>query len=56
MMLDNDNNTNGLSVMAIMASPRKAGYTAKLLGSLLREFPKGTNIEIINLYDLNPVA
>lgn len=50
-----ENNGNGLSVMAIMASPRKSGYTAKLLGSLLREFPKGTNIEIINLYDLNPV-
>ena len=50
-----ENNSNGLSVMAIMASPRKAGYTAKLLGSLLREFPKGTNIEIINLFDLNPV-
>ena len=44
-----ENNGNGLSVMAIMASPRKSGYTAKLLGSLLREFPKGTDIEIINI-------
>ena len=50
-----ENNANGLSVLAVMASPRKSGYTAKLLGSLLREFPKGTNIEIVNLYDLNPV-
>ncbi len=57
MILGHDNNenySNGLSVMAIMASPRKTGYTAKLLGSLLREFPKGTNIEIVNLYELNP--
>lgn len=57
MILGHDNNTNysnGLSVMAIMASPRKTGYTAKLLGSLLREFPKGTNFEIVNLYELNP--
>ena len=50
-----ENNANSTSVLAIMASPRKSGYTAKLLGSLLREFPKGTNIEIISLYDLNPV-
>ena len=50
-----ENYSNGLSVMAIMASPRKTGYTAKLLGSLLREFPKGTNIEIVNLYELAPV-
>ena len=50
-----ENNANGLSVLAIMASPRKSGFTAKLLGSLLREFPKGTDIEIVNLYDLNPV-
>lgn len=57
MILGHDNNanySNGLSVLAIMASPRKTGYTAKLLGSLLREFPKGTNIEIVNLYELNP--
>ncbi len=57
MILGHDNTenySNGLSVMAIMASPRKTGYTAKLLGSLLREFPKGTNIEIVNLYELNP--
>ncbi len=53
---NNENYSNGLSVMAIMASPRKTGYTAKLLGSLLREFPKGTNIEIVNLYELNPTA
>lgn len=53
---DNVENTNsGLTVMAIMASPRKNGYTAKLLGSLLREFPKGTNFDIVNLYELNPV-
>ena len=53
---DNAENTNnGLTVMAIMASPRKNGYTAKLLGSLLREFPKGTNFDIVNLYELNPV-
>ena len=50
-----ENYANGLSVMAIMASPRKTGYTAKLLGSLLREFPKGTDIEIVNLYELAPV-
>ncbi len=50
----NENYSNGLSVMAIMASPRKTGYTAKLLGSLLREFPKGTNIDIVNLFELNP--
>lgn len=50
-----ENNANGTYVLAIMASPRKSGYTAKLLGSLLREFPKGTNIEIVNLYDINPV-
>ncbi len=58
MILGQDNKekySNGLSVMAIMASPRKTGYTAKLLGSLLREFPKGTNIDIVNLYELNPV-
>lgn len=58
MILGHDNSenySNGLSVMAIMASPRKTGYTAKLLGSLLREFPKGTNIEIVNLYELNPI-
>lgn len=58
MILGQDNNenyTNGLTVMAIMASPRKTGYTAKLLGSMLREFPKGTNIDIVNLYELNPV-
>lgn len=57
MILGHDNTgnySNGLSVMAIMASPRKTGYTAKLLGSLLREFPKGTNFEIVNLYELNP--
>ena len=57
MILGHDNKenySNGLTVMAIMASPRKTGYTAKLLGSLLREFPKGTNFEIVNLYELNP--
>ncbi len=57
MILGQDNTenySNGTSVLAIMASPRKTGYTAKLLGSLLREFPKGTNIDIVNLYELNP--
>lgn len=52
---NNEDFSNGTKVLAIMASPRKTGYTAKLLGTLLREFPKGTNIEIINLYELNPI-
>lgn len=51
---NNNENLNGKSVLALIASPRKTGYTAKLLGSMLREFPKGTNIEIVNLYELNP--
>lgn len=50
-----ENFSNGLKVMALMGSPRKSGYTAKLLGTLLREFPKGTQIEIVNLYELNPI-
>ncbi len=50
-----ENFSNGRSVLAIIASPRKTGYTAKLLGTLLREFPKGTKIDIVNLYELNPV-
>lgn len=50
----NENYSNGLSVLAIMASPRKTGCTAKLVGSLLREFPKGTEFEVVNLYELNP--
>ncbi len=50
----NENYSNGLSVLAIIASPRKTGYTAKLLGSLLREFPKGTEFEIVNVFELNP--
>lgn len=50
-----ENFSNGLKVMALMGSPRKSGYTAKLLGTLLREFPKGTSIEIVNLYELNPI-
>lgn len=57
MILGYDNNAgteNGRKVLALIASPRKTGYTAKLLGAMLREFPKGTNIEIINLYELNP--
>lgn len=49
-----ENFSNGINVLALMGSPRKNGYTAKLLGNLLREFPKGTNIEIVNLYELNP--
>lgn len=58
MLLGYDNNeitANGRKVLALIASPRKTGYTAKLLGALLREFPKGTNIEIVNLYELNPI-
>ncbi len=47
--------SNGIKVLALTASPRKTGYTAKLLGTMLREFPKGTDIEIVNLYELNPV-
>lgn len=50
----NENFSNGISVLALTASPRKTGYTAKLLGALLREFPKGTAIEIVNLYELDP--
>lgn len=50
-----ENFSNGLEVLALMGSPRKSGYTAKLLGTLLREFPKGTSIEIVNLYELNPI-
>lgn len=50
----NEEFSNGKKVLALMASPRKTGYTAKLLGALLRQFPKGTNIEIVNLYELNP--
>ena len=50
-----ENFSNGRSVLALIASPRKTGYTAKLLGTLLREFPKGTKIDIVNLYELNPV-
>ena len=50
-----ENFSNGRSVLAIIASPRKTGYTAKLLGTLLREFPKGTKIDIVNLYELNPI-
>ncbi len=52
---NNESFSNGTKVLALIASPRKSGYTAKLLGTLLREFPKGTNIEIVNLYELNPV-
>lgn len=50
-----ENFSNGVKVLALMGSPRKSGYTAKLLGTLLREFPKGTSIEIVNLYELNPI-
>lgn len=49
-----ENFSNGIKVLALMGSPRKNGYTAKLLGALLREFPKGTDIEIVSLYELNP--
>ncbi len=51
---NSENFKNGKKVLAITASPRKTGYTAKLLGTLLREFPKGTEIEIVNVYELNP--
>ncbi len=50
----NENYSNGLSVLVVMASPRKTGFTAKLVGSLLQEFPKGTEFEVVNLYELNP--
>ena len=56
MILGNNNGSenfsNGKKVLALMASPRKTGYTAKLLGTLLREFPKGTDIEIVSLYEV----
>lgn len=57
MILGYDNNeaaVGGAKVLALMGSPRKTGYTAKLLGALLREFPKGTDIEIVHMYELNP--
>ena len=47
--------SNGTKVLALMASPRKTGYTAKLLGTLLREFPKGTNIEIVAKFNVRTV-
>lgn len=52
---ENDNFQNGKKVLAILGSPRKTGYTSKLLGNLLHEFPKGTAIEIVNVYELNPI-
>lgn len=50
----NEEFTNGIKVLAVLGSPRKAGYTSKLLGTLLRQFPKGTEIETVNIYELNP--
>lgn len=50
----NEEFTNGIKVLAILGSPRKAGYTSKLLGTLLRQFPKGTEIETISIFELNP--
>lgn len=50
----NEEFTNGIKVLAILGSPRKAGYTSKLLGTLLRQFPKGTEIETVNIFELNP--
>lgn len=50
----NEEFTNGIKVLAILGSPKKAGYTSKLLGTLLRQFPKGTEIETVNIFELNP--
>lgn len=50
----NEEFTNGTKVLAILGSPRKSGNTSKLLGALLREFPKGTEIETISAFELNP--
>lgn len=50
----NEEITNGIKVLAILGSPKKAGYTSKLLGTLLRQFPKGTEIETVNIFELNP--
>ncbi len=52
--LGNEEFTNGTKVLAVLGSPRKAGYTSKLLGALLREFPKGTEIETVSIFELNP--
>lgn len=52
--LGNEEFTNGTKVLAVLGSPRKAGYTSKILGTLLREFPKGTEIETVSIYELNP--
>lgn len=53
--LGNEEFTNGTKVLAVLGSPRKAGYTSKILGTLLREFPKGTEIETVSIYELNPI-
>lgn len=50
----NEEFTNGTKVLAVLGSPRKAGYTSKLLGTLLRQFPKGTEIETVSIFELNP--
>lgn len=52
---NNEEFTNGTKVLAILGSPRKSGYTSRLLGTLLREFPKGTEIETVNIFELNPI-
>ncbi len=51
----NEEFSNGTKVLAILGSPRKSGYTSRLLGTLLREFPKGTEIETVNIFELNPI-
>lgn len=52
---NNEEFSNGTKVLAILGSPRKSGYTSRLLGTLLREFPKGTEIETVNIFELNPI-
>ena len=46
--------TNGMKVLAVLGSPRKAGYGSKLMTELLKEFPKGTKIDTYTAYELNP--
>lgn len=51
----NEEFKNGIKVLAILGSPKKSGYTSRMLGRLLREFPKGTEIETVNIFELNPI-
>ncbi len=51
-----DEYTNGVNVVAVLGSPRKSGYGSKLLTQVLKEFPKGTNIETYSAYELNPTT